>query len=346
MRIVVVALVAVIATFALGASATTRAGCGILDKLFNPSTPEGEESAPYTIEGDTVYFGSYPQTKVTDTDLITTLNSLAGTLPTSENSQNWTSYGYYISGSEQNYMWYIDVLSGTEKYRGVYFISYRPNKTNYPSTGNSYVDNNGYAKYTVYWFKYEPISWTILDESKGLILCDMIIDSQHYDTISNNYENSDIRAWLNNNFYNQAFTTAQKGIIKTTTVNNSERSTNVNSNAIYFNGGKNPYACNDTQDKVFLLSIQEITNSAYGFSESYAGFDIVRRKKTTDYAKSQGCYTYSGGSYDGNGDWWLRSPNYFDSDCSWTSSIYGDAFINSEINNADNGVVPALQIQL
>ena len=63
---------------------------------------------PVEKEG-TVQFGTYPQSKVTDTTLLSTLNSVSGTLPTSENSQKWTDYGYYISGSVSSYMWYIDI---------------------------------------------------------------------------------------------------------------------------------------------------------------------------------------------------------------------------------------------
>ncbi|MGN0769011.1 MAG: InlB B-repeat-containing protein, partial [Christensenellales bacterium] len=53
-----------------------------------------------------LYFGSYPQSRVTDETIISALNSAAGAKPTSENNQGWTAYGYY--GGTGNYMWYID----------------------------------------------------------------------------------------------------------------------------------------------------------------------------------------------------------------------------------------------
>ena len=97
-------------------------------------------------EGDYVYFGTYPQSEVTDSTLKSTLTGSAGTLPTSTNSGSWTSYGYYIDGSVSNFMWYIDKEYEGEKYRGVYFTSYRPFDTtcsiNIP---NFKQDDNGYS---------------------------------------------------------------------------------------------------------------------------------------------------------------------------------------------------------
>lgn len=289
---------------------------------------------PYVRDGDTIYFGSYPQTKVTDSALVSTLNSLAGTKPTSSNAQKWTGYGYYISGNITNFMWYIDVEEGEERYRGVYFTSYRPYFTTSSSgIGNTYQDDNGYYTSTVYWFRYEPISWSVLNENNGtaLILCDMIIDSQQFDydgSYYNNYAESTIRAWLNDDFYNTAFDGLQKEIILTTTVDNSVASTGYSSN---------PYACENTEDKVFLLSYKELT--------AYLTTNAERMKKTTDYARSQGAYTSTSSSYLGNGYWWLRSPygsgSYGARDVDDAGDVYSDYVYNSY-----SGVVPALQIQL
>ena len=311
----------------------------------------GEQTPAYTREGDTIYFGTYPQTEVTDSYLQSTLNTLAGTLPTSYDSYDWTSYGYYLSGSTSNYMWYIDIEEGEEKYIGVYFTSYRPdNCSNSSSTSNTNQDDNGYTTGNIYWFKYEPISWTILNENNGtaLILCDMIIDSQEYYPSSssysfdgtviypNNYAYSTIRSWLNDNFYNIAFNELQKQIILTAIVDNSVSSTGYSSNQ---------YACYDTEDKVFLLSYKELT--------TYLTTNASRMKKTTDYAQSQGAYTSTSSSYLGNGYWWLRSPdNYFASrarSVDYSGYVLGEFDPdggNCYVNYNYYGVVPALTIQL
>src|SRR5574344_1863680 len=52
----------------------------------------------FSCEPKYLSFGSYPQSKLTDSSLQSTLTTLAGTLPTASDRQSWTDYGYYISG--------------------------------------------------------------------------------------------------------------------------------------------------------------------------------------------------------------------------------------------------------
>ncbi len=307
-----------------------------------------------TANGEYILFGSYPQSKVTDSGLTMTLTSLAGTLPTSSNSYDWTSYGYYVSGSVSNYMWYQDMTYNEEQYRAVYFTSYRPYRTTYSSsTGYTYQDDNGYVTSTVYVFKYEPIKWRILIEESGkaFLLCEMIIDSrEHYissngsartidgqTVYENNYKYSTIRAWLNDTFYNTAFNSLQQQIIEVTEVDNSVSSTMYSSNS---------YACENTQDKIFLPSAQEITTSEYGFATSTSTDDTARRKKTTAYAQCQGAYTSTSSSYLGNGVWWLRSPrSYYRGDARYVRG--GGYVLDYDLVFSTNyGVCPALWITL
>ena len=51
-------------------------------------------------------------------------------------------------------------------------------------------------------------------------------------------------------------------------------------------------------------------------------------------------------SYYGNGEWWLRSPNLFNSDCARV--VYGDGHADYVIGvpGGDYGVVPALNLTL
>ena len=332
-------------------------------------------------EGEYLLFGKYPQTDVTST-LGDTLNEQTGVtpLPTDSNSQNWTSYDYYINYSQSlNFMWYIDLKYEGEKYRGVYFTSYRPSFTgeNNSSTDNGYQDDYGYETSTVYWFRYDPIKWRILSEENGktLILCEMIIDGQDYYynddhgstrertavenyndeyyaengivldeyVYENNYQYSTIRKWLNETFYNTAFTSLQKALIQTTTVDNSARSTNPNNNETEFNSGNNQYACSNTEDKIFLLSMQEVTNSAYGFSSDREEYDTARKKQTTEYAQCQGAWTDKD---TGIGYWWLRSPYYGDHNYPVLVNSSGYAPFPQGTYYTDSGVVPALTIQL
>ena len=316
------------------------------------------DGATYSREGNYVYFGSYPQTKVSDETLLNTLNAKAGELPTEENSYLWNSYGYYVSGYVKDYMWYIDDEVDGSKYRGVYFTSYRP----FPCDDGSYStfqDDNGYFERTTYWFKYEGIKWRVLTESgnRAFLMCDIAIDAQQYyhdeygtRTIdgkmvySNNYAESEIRKWLNETFYNTAFNDLQKSIIRTTSVDNSARSTSPYNEL--WNKGENEYACENTLDKVFLLSEYEVTNPDYGFSES-TSWDETRQLKSSDYAKSQGCWqdTDENSIYKGNCSWRLRSPSYDCNSDARNVSNYGKRSYGS-VDRTGSGVVPALWIAL
>lgn len=299
-------------------------GLTTLYAKWSQSTTTSTEQL-YTRSGDTVYFGSYPQTKVTDTSIISALGGF--------DASTWTSYGYYVSGSVSNYMYYIDKEYGGERYRGVYFSSYRPYYCSYGSgTGNSYQDDNGYNTYTVYWFRYEPIAWDIVEEADGkaILVADLILDSQQYDyggSYSNNYAESTIRAWLNETFYNTAFNELQQAIIQTVEVDNSVASTGYSSNQ---------YACENTNDKIFLMSYVEATT---WFTSSSA-----RRKQGSDYAKSQGLYVSTSSSYSGNSYLWLRSPRNYSNDA--RNVDYDGDLNHRNVRNTSFGVLPALVIEL
>ena len=290
-------------------------------------------------------FGSYPQSIVTDTTLLSNLNSARGTLPTSANSRAWTSYGYYISSSSAtSYMWYIDITNETDEYRGVYFTSYRPFSIGgSSSTSYSYQDDNGYTTSSVYWFKYEPITWRVLDVqgSSAFLMADLVLDSQDYHysisdrtiggstVYANNYKESHIRSWLNSNFYNTAFTAAEKARIQTTTVDNSVASTGYSSNT---------YACANTSDQVFLLSYAEATNASYGLST-----DASRQLKSSAYAQSQGVLT---DNTNGNSHWWVRSPHSNYASVARYVNNDGSDINSTRVNYTHHGVVPALWISL
>ena len=290
----------------------------------------------YYSNGNSFYFGSYPQSLVEDSSINSSLNALV-TKPTATSFNGWTSFEYYINGSKSNYMWYIDVDYNNDTYRGVYFTSYRPYNTT--SNGTGYQDDNGYYTNTIYWFRYDPIKWLILSEEKGkkLIIADLILDSQDYNPsdsssqyshnggtgYTNNYELSNIRKWLNDNFYNTAFNDSQKEMILTTSVDNSVSSTGYSSN---------DYACNDTNDKIFLLSYEEVM-SLFTSPEK-------RKAQGSDYAKCQGLYVYNSYSY-----WWLRSPyNYYSinaRDVGYGGSIHSDDYVI----NTYRGIRPACWIE-
>ena len=312
-------------------------------------------------DGKYILFGSYPQSEVKDSDILSALNSSVGDLPTKEEAGKWTSYEYFISENATDYMWYIDIEYSSEKYRGVYFTSYRPYFTLNSSSDNySYQDENGYYTSMVYWFKYEPIKWRILYDSNGkvLVLSEFIIDAQDYcspsknasfehngDTgYANNYKLSNVRKWLNDTFYTTAFNTIEKDLILKTNVKNDSRSC-----LPYLDNDNdtNIFACSNTEDYVFLLSMQEATTTSYGFSSNIDVYDNARMKRVSDYAKSQNCYCFSASNDDeGFGTWYLRTPYYNDSTCVYISDTHGMLRNYAYVYSAGTGIVPALWLDV
>jgi len=300
-------------------------------------------------KNDKIYFGTYPQTKVEAT-VENGLSSIIFDVST------WISYKYYIELEKTDFMYYKDVdidNNGTLDYRGVYFTQYRPyNRYNFAmdsSADNSWQDENGYSIGQIYWFSYDPIEWNILTESNGkaLILADLILDSQEYYLslsngqfehnggigYANNYELSNIRKFLNDTFYNTAFNDLQRALIEKITVDNSESSTTYSSRS---------YVCNNTEDKIFLLSYFEAGNSSYGLGSTKES-TTARVTKGSDYAKCQGLYVESS---TGCSRWWLRSPSYGADYVAYYVDDYGNKHYDHNVFNTDDGVRPACWITL
>ena len=158
--------------------------------------------------GDYVLFGSYPQTEVAKSisELRNALMEKAGDVPENGKNGKWTSFDYYytenvngeaVLSNEIDFMWYIDVEYSGEKYRGIYFTSFRPELALSWNTGVLNRDptltlqyKNHYFGKTVYWFKYEPILWKIIGENgdKLQLLSMTVLDSQPYCTAAQKSE--------------------------------------------------------------------------------------------------------------------------------------------------------------
>ena len=253
---------------------------------------------------ENLVYGAYPQSLVSDTSVTSELDQEYGT-PLSP-SDKWTSYNYYAAGNIASYMSYVDVdddNDGAFDYRGVFYSDYRPINTVDALGNSSYQYDNGYLNNKVYWFKYEPINWEVLtqDDGKLFITSKIILDSQSYyhenneqsfahngdSGYANNYELSDMRKWLNDEFYNAAFASDRDVVIDTTEVDNSLASTL---------DSANDYISNNTSDKVFLLSRYEANEYLSNSALSIIG---------SDYAKSQGLYV---ALENNKGFWGLRTP--------------------------------------
>lgn len=315
---------------------------GTLKSMDNPYTftMPGEDYTLSTFfgpaKGSLKQMGMYPQTKVTDTTIISALNGKGGLLPTAGNLQTWTDYGYYIEGVVTSYMWYKDVVHNSVTYRGVYYTEYRYTYTD-STAGCFNQQDHGYTKRIVYWFKYEPITWKVLDidAGKAFLLAQTVLDAQDYfyaktrrnidgETVyANNYEHSHIRSWLNSSFLNAAFTTTEQNKIVVTTVDNSKATT--------INNTHN-FDCPNTLDKVFLLSYLDL-NGHYGFVD-----DASRVRYPSDYALSQAVSKDYDKAY-----WWTRSP-YFSRAYNASRVNYNGALAAINVTDAAMGILPAIWI--
>jgi len=143
----------------------------------------------------------------------------------------------------------------------------------------------------------EPVCWRVLENRNGnlFLLSDKNIDTMQYNRQAANvsWESSSLRNWLVNDFYTGVFTNAERmGIL----VTENEPS----NNEIY--GVKSE---RKTRDTVFLLSLEDIENVKYGFTD-----DASRMVLNTVYAGERGAT----GKALGDGFWWLRTPGRTASD--------------------------------
>ncbi|MCR5782004.1 MAG: DUF6273 domain-containing protein [Clostridia bacterium] len=285
--------------------------------------------------GDLVIFGNYPQTRVTDPDLLETLNS---------KSLTWRYYNYFTNGEPELYMRYSDVTFAGERYRAVYFAHYRPWST---TLSADYSDQifNGYELKQVYWFKYEPVVWCVLDPDSGLMMTESIIDSQpfhnyNYDGYgdsdqthyASNWAYSSLRTWMNSDFFNTAFGD-EMDHIKYTVLETPGRYSST-------------YSVEETNDRVFPLTYADVTTESYGFSsDNAAGEDAGRTAFGTDYAKCQGLYVdvSTGNYYSGASDWFLRTPRYTDE---IIRVFYSGGINDGTTTNYCTGIRPALTADL
>ena len=139
-----------------------------------------------------------------------------------------------------------------------------------------------------------PIEWLVLesDEETALLISRYALDGRPFNEKfeDTTWETCTLRSWLNNKFFNKAFSAEEKQSILQSDVS-ADKSPKWNTNP-----------GNATKDNVFLLSVVE----AYKYFES----DDARRCAPTDYAIKRGVRTSDDFNVEGRNAcwWWLRSP--------------------------------------
>ncbi len=188
----------------------------------------------------------------------------------------------------------------------------------------------------------EPIEWIVLDvddkEGVALLLSKYCLEQLPYNKeyTGVTWETCTLRKWLNGEFYDEAFSSSEKQRILLTTIKNPD-------NPEYGTPGGN-----DTKDRVFLLSYEDMLNINYGFSEDLSEDDVNRRSAlaVNTGIKSGSDYT----TVDGEDAcwWWLRSPGGRGAKhaCKVCDGGYIDVSLGSDVDDNGCGVRPALYINL
>ena len=127
----------------------------------------------------------------------------------------------------------------------------------------------------------EPIEWVVLDEDEEslLLISRYCLDCKPYNEERNNisWQDSSLRAWLNGDFYNTAFSDEEKaGIVETEYL-------------------AELYDSAFITDNVFMLSSLE--------AKQYYEYDSWRACAPTEYAKANGARVENDYTW-----WWLRTP--------------------------------------
>ena len=287
----------------------------------------------FSADGKTVKYGYYPQTHVNDSLLIQELNEI----------ETPESNGWYL-------------------YDGTYYAKLTANPRGVSENGvfrslSEFEDGITIISGREYWFRCELIKWKILSSNHGVysLVSSKLLDVHAYGPALPPegetaypvnwiyyYNVSGIRSWLNDAFYNTAFN-LEDSYIQTVTVDNSASSTSKLDNTSYF--------CENTEDKVYLLSYQDYLNTSYFLDND------AMCCKTTDWARATGT-DYCGMINSGvsefilyNAGYLTRSSGYYTDrfydkrkNC-WSISEYGGLQCD-ENSDGDNCVRPAITIKI
>lgn len=262
-------------------------------------------------------FGSYPQTYVNDE---ATINNLK-TLENANGNRAILEYDENGDGVKEKFM-------ALETDREVKSIS-----------------NGDIIKPGINYFRFEPISWMILSDNNGekKLFSEHVLDASPFEAegydyfdVENginvrrydDYSKSDIREFVTNDFYNIAFSESEKSQILTTFVDNSET---------VYGYEEVKYTCEDTYDKVYLISYIE---SRSDFLYDYG----LKGAKATDFSACLNIadFSYNASDY-GSVSYRTRNGGLYSGESAYR--IYGTSGAGV-LCTTNIGIRPAINISL
>lgn len=292
-------------------------------------TADGTETAP----GDTVqspengkwsyiYFGSYPQTEVKGDNLTDAIKNAS----------------YDANG---------DATVDGGKYHRIYTRRYPAGILN---------ESEGTDEY--FYYKWEPIRWRVLQKTEDalFVMADKGLDYIPYHTAETavTWDNSQIRDWLNsentgtlydsgsymdNQYFSYSFYMCENGndgyrhYVKDD--NKQEKVHSFYTTA--FDDAQRAAITAQGNDKLFLLSAEDVKNASYGFGTTEKL--PARQLSVSEYAEKKSSYVSTSA-------WWLRSDN---APFAAIVGSGGDIISNSEyfkVNNYGIACAPAMYISL
>ena len=267
----------------------------------------------------------------------------------------------------------MEKVHGFDAYRGsdgYYYVKVKSDDINVSKFSTGEITDSDKE----YYFKIESIKWRVLDndyQGGKLLLSEIPVDpvifgNRHKDgriinnkhIASNNYKYSNARAYLNSldgtsykednftssGFLARAFSTEAKEKIKTVNVDNSLESQRDSLNK---EKQVNKYYCEDTEDKVFILSTNEVTREEWGFNSDFEARDKNRMISTTDYTATVGVRSY----WNQNVNWYVRSPHIINNFEDRGGESINKVGITGQLNDPvwvreeDIGLVPAIVVE-
>lgn len=190
----------------------------------------------------------------------------------------------------------------------------------------------------------EAIEWYVIDIKNdcAVLLSVYALDCKKYHDTNESvtWETCSLRMWLNDNFYNEAFSINEKCIMRLTNLdNNSNPDSGIS-------GG------NSTQDRVFILSYDDAVNyfNADIIASSSNTYDYHLSCVPTPYAERQGAEKYDNRSFlDPNNDttcmYWLRTVGG-SQDKAIDMYIGFISVLGSDVDSEKHGVRPCIVINL
>lgn len=260
------------------------------DSSFDDSWDVSHGVKP-TINDDTIFYGLYPKTIVSpskEAELLSKLIEKATLLNIENKMPFWFENEYYVK----------DVCNS---YRTEYYFS----------------DGTKAVSGETFYFKCEPVVWNVcsMSDNKYTLDCSFTAYCHRYnDTANNQYVNSELRTWLNNDYYNTAFF--------------------LNSNKIE---ETNLSEIGELKDKIWVGSQNE-------YSEDWERYQNIKAKQCSDFAICNGAFMSTDSKYKRNSRYWTRT-SYRSSGYAMTISYKG-ALLSDIVTDIACGIAPAITLKI